>query len=75
MGWPLGELSEDEIYQKMFGEQIPLPPDKAKPLPDWEEVRKELRQKGVTLRLIWIEYLEKHPDGYKHSQFEEYYRR
>jgi len=74
IGWPLGELSEDEIYQKMFGEQTVLP-EKAKPLPDWEEVRKELRQKGVTLRLVWIEYLEKHPDGYKHSQFEEYYRR
>jgi transposase len=74
ISWPLGELSEDELYQKMFGEPTPLPV-KAKPLPDWEEVRKELRKKGVTLRLIWIEYIEKHPDGYKHSQFEEYYRR
>lgn len=74
VGWPLGELSEDDIYQKMFGEQTPMP-EKTKPLPDWEEVRRELRQKGVTLRLIWIEYIEKHPDGYKHSQFEEYYRR
>jgi transposase len=74
IGWPLGELSEDEIYQKMFGEQTPMP-EKAKPLPDWEEVRKELRKKGVTLHLIWIEYIEKYPDGYKHSQFEEYYRR
>jgi len=74
VSWPLGELSEDELYQKLFGEPMPMP-EKAKPLPDWEEVRKELRQKGVTLRLIWIEYLEKYPDGYKHSQFEEYYRR
>jgi len=74
VGWPLGELSEDELYQKLFGEPEPEP-EKVKPLPDWEEVRKELRQKGVTLRLIWIEYLEKHPDGYKHAQFGEYYRR
>ena len=74
VGWPVGELSEDELYQKLFGEPAPLP-EKARPLPDWEEVRKELRQKGVTLRLIWIEYAEKHPDGYKHSQFEEHYRR
>jgi len=74
IGWPLGELSEDEIIQKMYGEKPSLP-EKAKPLPDWEEVRKELRKKGVTLHLIWIEYIEKHPDGYKHSQFEEYYRR
>jgi transposase len=74
VGWPLGELSEDELYQKLFRERTPLP-EKARPLPDWEEVRKELRKKGVSLRLIWIEYLEKHPDGYKHAQFEEYYRR
>jgi transposase len=74
VGWPLGELSEDELNQKLFREPTPSP-EKVKPLPDWEEVRKELRQKGVTLRLIWIEYLEKNPDGYKHAQFEEYYRR
>src|SRR4030043_1193436 len=67
VGWPLGELNEADIYQKMFGEQTPMP-EKTKPLPDWEEVRKELRKKGVTLHLIWIEYIEKHPDGYKHSQ-------
>jgi transposase len=74
ISWPLGELNEDEIYQKMFGEPTPLP-GKARPLPDWEKVRNELRKKGVTLHLIWIEYIEEHPDGYKRSQFEEYYRR
>jgi transposase len=74
IGWPVGELSEDELYEKLFGEPTPAP-EKARPLPDWEEVRKELRKKGVTLRLIWVEYIEKYPDGYKHSQFEEYYRR
>ena len=72
VSWPLGELNEDELYQKLFGEPIPVLPEKAKPLPDWEEVRKELRKKGVTLHLIWIEYIEQHPDGYKHAQFGEY---
>ena len=40
ISWPLGDLGEDEIYQKMFGEQ-PILSDKDKPLPDWEDVRKE----------------------------------
>ncbi len=75
ISWPLGEMSEDELYQKLFGEPTPAPQKTTKPLPDWEEVRKELRQKGVTLQLIWMEYIEKYPDGYKHSQFGEYYRR
>ena len=74
IGWPVDELSEDELYEKLFGEPAAAP-EKARPLPDWEAVRKELRKKGVTLRLIWIEYIEQYPDGYKHSQFEEYYRR
>ena len=30
---------------------------------------KELRRKGVTLQLLWEEYLRAHPDGYQNSQF------
>ncbi len=30
---------------------------------------KELRRKGVTLQLLWEEYLRDHPDGYQNSQF------
>jgi transposase len=38
-------------------------------------VHKELRKTGVTRKLLWEEYLTKHPDGYRQSQFCEYYRR
>jgi transposase len=75
IGWPLGDLSEEDLLDKLFGVPVSIPEMKTKPLPDWEEVNKELRKKGVTLQLIWMEYIEKHPDGYKHSQFGEYYRR
>jgi transposase len=30
---------------------------------------KELKKTGCTLEQLWKEYLQKHPDGYKHSQF------
>jgi transposase len=40
-----------------------------------EEIHRELRKKGVTLQLLWMEYKEKHPEGYQHSQFCELYRR
>lgn len=75
IGWPMGDLSDEELYKKLFGEPAPVAETTSKPLPDWEEVRKELHKKGVTLQLVWMEYIEKHPDGYKHSQFGEYYRR
>ena len=35
---------------------------------------KELRKTGVTKDLLWQEYLTKHPDGYKLSQFRYWYR-
>ena len=36
---------------------------------------KELRKVGVTKTLLWHEYLEKHPDGYRFTQFCRYYHR
>ncbi len=75
VGWPLPEdLSEDGLYQKLFPENN-THTETARPLPDWEEVRKELKKKGNTLKLLWDEYKAKHPDGYKYTQFCEYYRR
>ena len=73
--WPLPEgMSEDALYQKLFPENssksIP-----ERPLPDWKTVRDELKKKGVTLKLLWIEYREQHPDGYRYTQFCEYYRK
>lgn len=35
----------------------------------------ELRRPGVTLQVLHLEYLEKHPHGYRYSQFCEHYRR
>lgn len=73
--WPLpDELDEDALYQKLFPENA-QPAEPERPLPDYEAIRQELKKKGVTLRLLWIEYHERHPVGYKYTQFCEYYRR
>ena len=40
-----------------------------RPLPDWEVVEKELRRRGVTMKLLWLEHLSQHPDGYRYTQF------
>ena len=74
LGWPLAEGDEEKLYQQLFPEKA-NPNESQRPLPNWEAVRKELRQKGVTLRLVWMEYIERTPDGYQYSQFCEYYRR
>ncbi len=75
LSWPLPEgMTEESLYQKLYPErQKDAPRDKA--MPDWEKVRKELARKHVTLKLLWDEYLENDPNGYKYSQYCELYRR
>jgi len=36
---------------------------------------KELQRPGATLQLLWQEYLQRHPGGYKYTQFTHHYRR
>ena len=74
--WPLSEgVSEEELYRKLFPEDTPANVPE-RPLPDWENIKKELKKKGVTLRLLWEEYRDKHPEQhYQYTQFCEYYRR
>src|SRR3990172_1150540 len=74
--WPLPEtLDEDGLYRLLFPEEVQAADVPARPRPDWERVRKELKKRSVTRRLLWEEYREDHPDGYGYSQFCELYRR
>lgn len=66
-------LTELELEQRLYGSVQGGP--KARPLPDWAEIHAERAKKGVTLQLLHIEYLERHPDGYAYTQFCDYYRR
>ncbi|WP_415076889.1 IS21 family transposase [Legionella sp.] len=69
--WPFPEgLSEETLYEKLF---LPTVQIKNRPLPEWEHVHKELRKKGVTLRLLWREYRDTHPTGVGYTQFCHYY--
>jgi transposase len=71
--WPLpAELDdaalEGRLYPPMAGEVV------GRAEPAWEEIYRELRRKGVTLRLLWQEYRRDYPDGYQDSRFCERYR-
>jgi transposase len=73
--WPLpDDLDDDELQAVLFADAEETPPP-TRPLPDMEQVHKELRRPGVTLQLLWEEYRADHPDGYAYTQFCEYYRR
>ena len=72
--WPLPESLDDAALQR----RLLLSPAPAKgtprPLPQWREIHRELRGKGVTLTLLWHEYKAVHPEGLQYSQFCERYR-
>ena len=74
LSWPLpADLDEDALFLLLF--PTPSHPNsKIIPCPDWSLIHTELRRKSVTLRLLWVEYREAHPDGYGYSQFCELYR-
>jgi transposase len=74
IGWPLPDAMDDATLDaKLFVTQGAKPSDKA--MPQMEEIHKELRKKGVTLQLLWVEYKQNNPDGYQYSRFCELYSR
>lgn len=66
-------LDDAEIERRLFPPATPGSETKA--VPDWGEINRELRRKGVTLQLLWEEYKDVHPTGYGYSRFCELYQR
>jgi transposase len=72
--WPAaGELAEEELRTLLFPPE-PQGQGQERPLPDWQDVHKELSRKGVTLKLLWQEYDERTPQGYSYSRYVRLYR-
>ncbi len=68
------ELDERALEAMLYG-----PPqaahDAQRTPPDPAHIHAERRRPGVTLQLLHFEYLDKHPNGYRYTQFCEIYRR
>ena len=73
--YPLPELMSDkDVYETLF----PVASGKAKyKMPDYEHVYKELQRDGVTLDLLWREYVDECRQSgelpYQSTQFNKYY--
>ena len=69
LSWPLPEgLTADQLEALLFPHETPQT-GRVIPQPDWRQVHRELKRKGVTLSLLWVEYRQAHPEGYGYSQF------
>ncbi len=73
LSWPLpAEMDEATLEAKLF--PPPAPSGTPRPVPQFSWIHQELKRPGVTLQLLWHEYLEVHPEGYRYTQFCDRYR-
>ncbi len=69
LSWPLPEDLDDAALEAKLSEKNKGHKPANRPLPDMEEVHCELRKKGVTFQLLWLEYKDRYPEGYRYTRF------
>jgi transposase len=75
LSWPLPEeLTDTALEARLFPEAGTKQGHRRQVEPDWASVHRELKRKHVTLSILWDEYIERNPEGYRYSRFCELYR-
>ena len=75
LSWPLPEEFTDAALEAtLFAEVGTKRGHRRQAEPDWPAIHRELRRKHVTLSILWDEYIEGNPEGYRYSRFCELYR-
>jgi transposase len=73
--WPLAEdVTEEALEARLYGAVGSRQGQRRHAEPDWAAIHRALKRKHVTLSILWDEYIERHPDGYRYSRFCELYR-
>ena len=73
VSWPLLESLDDAALERRLF-PVPVLSATQRPLPDWSEVHRELRQPDMTRALLWQEYKAAHPEGLQYGWFCDQYR-
>jgi hypothetical protein len=79
LDWPgIEPLSDDEIEQRLLPKAATGEPvtSSRRIQPDFTLIHRELRRKGVTLQLLWEEYVDAHAASrtYRYTQFCQLYK-
>jgi transposase len=73
--WPLpAEMTDSAMEAALFAAVGTKQGHRRRAEPDWAVIHHELKRKHVTLAILWDEYIERYPDGYRYSRFCELYR-
>jgi transposase len=75
LAWPLPlEQTDAALEVRLYGPAGAKRGLRRRFEPDWAVLNRELKRKHVTLQILWDEYIEIHPDGYRYSRFCDLYR-
>lgn len=75
LSYPLSADLTEEALEKLFSAVKPPPKECEFAAPDFAEIHRQLKQKGVTRQLLWEEYAAVYPTNhYRYTQFCFYYR-
>src|SRR5262249_29033510 len=75
LNWPLPEeMTDAALEAKLFSEASTNQGHRRRVEPEWASIHRELKRKHVTLSILWEEYIERNPEGYRYSRFCELYR-
>ncbi len=74
LSWPAAAELDDATLEHKLYPPPPALPASERTVPDWTQIHRELRRKGVTLTLLWHEYKAAHPAGFQYSWFCDQYR-
>jgi transposase len=70
LSWPLPDSLDDVELAKLFYPKADTRPSQRFQVPNWPEMHKELKAKGVTKQLLWEEYCQQYPNRcLSYSQF------
>jgi transposase len=76
LSWPMLERLDDTEIERLLqpAAQAGMPALRIEP--DYAQIHRELKRKGVTLMLLWEEYRGEHPEEstYRYTQFTQRYR-
>ena len=64
-------MTDDALEAALYRRPAVAGPRGTRPQPDCVYIHTERRKPGVTLELLHLEYLERHPDGYRYRQLNE----
>jgi len=75
IAWPLApDISDAVLEERLFANSGTKQGHRRHAEPDWGDIHREMKRKHVTLSILWDEYIERHPGGYRYSRFCDLYR-